>query len=147
MVLGGHSYDSLWLTLPQTTLTIAPGFTVRGQSGSISSAPYLGGPSSVSVVNQGSILVDEPGGSVTIGGTNFENEGVVEVVDGAGLQPTALSVTNAGTIRIDRAAVTFFGNYFQTNGIVDFGLGGPGSQRSNHFQANRRSRWHAGSPS
>ena len=70
--------------------------------------------------------MDEPGGNVAIAGANFENDGMLEVEDGASLQATAGTVTNTGTIRIERATVTCSGDFVQTSGTLDFGLSSPG---------------------
>ena len=122
MVLGDSSANALWLTLAGTSLTIGPGLTVRGQSGTIGGQNGLAG---TSLVNQGTISADEPGGSMEIAGASFENDGVLEVKDGASLQPVAETNLNTGTIRLDHATVTFSGNFFQTNGTLDFGLASP----------------------
>jgi hypothetical protein len=126
VVFGESAYNALWLTLGGSTLVLGPTVTVRGESGSIGSGVDWGGPANASTVNQGTISTDEPGGSVALSGTSFENDGLLEVQDGTGLQPTAGTVTNTGTIRIDRATVTFPGDFIQTSGTLDFGLGSPG---------------------
>jgi hypothetical protein len=129
IALGNSSYNALWLTLAGTTLTNGPGVTARGESGWIGAAPNWPwyGPGDASLVNLGAITVDQAGGGFNIAGASFENDGLVGVADGAGLQVSAATVVNTGTIQIDRSAVAFSGQFFQTNGTLDFGLVGPDS--------------------
>jgi len=65
-----------------TTLVIGSGVTVRGQSGIIGPSSYWGVPANVSVVNQGSISADVPGGGITISAQPFSNSGLVQSAAG-----------------------------------------------------------------
>jgi hypothetical protein len=127
VVLGNSGYNALRLTDNGTTLTIGPSVIVRGQSGLLGAAtswPWYG-PANVSVLNEGTISADAGSGAIVISGTNFLNQGLLEVNDGGGLQPNASNTLNTGTIRIDRATVTFPNNYVQSSGTLDFGLISP----------------------
>ena len=68
-----------------TALTIGPGVTVRGQSGTVGYSPVWGGPSNVAVVNQGTIQADVAGGTITVGGTSLTNIGVLQARNGGTL--------------------------------------------------------------
>ncbi len=126
VVFGGSGANALWVTVAQTGLVLGSNIMVRGQSGQIGYAPSgWGGPSSVSVTNQGTISIDVPGGTLYLNGTNFENDGLLAVGDGAALQSAVADFTNAGDIRIDLASASFSGSFAQASGTLDFGLGGP----------------------
>ena len=58
-----------------TTLVIGPGITVHGQYGNIGA---FAGASDVNVANQGTISADVKGGTITIAGTSFNNQGTLE---------------------------------------------------------------------
>ncbi len=129
VVFGSSGYNGLQLTDAGTTLIIGPGMAVRGEVGLIGGSgnyPWYGS-SAVSVVNQGAITADasSSGANLAITGSRFENDGLVEVMVGGGLQPTATNVVNNGTIRIDSGLVTFPGSFAQTNGSIDVGLSSP----------------------
>ena len=65
---GNTSTDSLGLS--SGTLTIAAGVTVQGQNGYVGYSPVIGtSPSSITVVNQGTIQADASGGTITVYGT------------------------------------------------------------------------------
>ena len=95
------------------TLTIGPHITITGGSGSIGYNSRLGGPSNVSVINQGTINANTAG-TITIDGTGWSNTGTVEASGGGAVTstkaPTNFSggtltggtwkVTGPGTLRV-----------------------------------------------
>ncbi|MEI6566018.1 MAG: RHS repeat-associated core domain-containing protein [Verrucomicrobiota bacterium] len=98
VVFGQHPCNALYLKLPDTTLTLGPGITVRGQSGMIGAGiSCWGGPASVSVVNQGLIQADAAGGTISVGSQSVVNLGVI-------------CVTNGGNLIVDGSAPIIFGN-------------------------------------
>src|SRR5262249_13381299 len=70
--------NGVWLPNANTTLTIAPGFTVDGVAGFIGSG--LGGSADVAVFNQGTINATG-GGAITVSGA-VTNEGTIESTGG-----------------------------------------------------------------
>ncbi len=80
-------------------LTIAPEMTIRGQSGRIE----LGGASEL--LNQGTIISDEPG-MILIGGYgHFTNEGLVAATQGP-IESSGGSWTNKGSLIADGQSIT-----------------------------------------
>ena len=127
VVFGNSGYNAVRLIDDGTTLTLGPSVVIRGQSGLLGAAtsyPWYG-PANVSVLNEGTISADAGSGPIVISGASFLNQGLLEVNDGGGLQPYASNILNTGTIRIDRASVTFPNNYLQSSGTLDFGLISP----------------------
>jgi hypothetical protein len=107
--LGGPyncTYNTLQLPIPNTSLTIGPGITVHGQNGAIGFSNCFGGPQNVGFINQGTILADVAGGTISITGQPFTNQGTL----GA----------SVGTLNLS-------GNYNLSGGSVEFGLGGVNS--------------------
>src|SRR5207253_715565 len=80
------------------TLTSGPGITVHGGTGTIGYNPNYGGPSNVSVVNQGNILADSAG-TLTINGTSWTNPGTIQASNAANLTLSG-SWSSSGTIAI-----------------------------------------------
>ncbi|MBV9122946.1 MAG: hypothetical protein JO112_06300, partial [Planctomycetes bacterium] len=89
-----------WLTTANTTLTIASGITVHGQSGYIGYSPNFGGPTSVAIINQGTIQADAAHGIVTIYGMGNKNTGTLKAIGGGTLSLQG-TFTNTGTVTID----------------------------------------------
>ncbi len=77
-----------------TTLTLGAGVTVRGGNGTLYNGYFVGGTSTL--VNQGTILADSVGQSVTINTTNVVNAGIVSATSGATLAWNAGAGSNAG---------------------------------------------------
>ena len=125
VVFGQSPYNALRVMNDGTSLTLAPLVTVRGQIGSIGAGWPWGVLGNVSVTNLGTITAEASSGAILIGGGRFENQGLVEVKDGGNLQATSSNTVNTGTIRIDRAFLTFPNNFTQSSGTLDFGLIGP----------------------
>ena len=75
--LSNSVYNTLQENLAGGTLTIGPGITIHGGTGSIGYNPNIGGPSNVAVINQGTILADSAG-TLTVNGTNWCNSGTIQ---------------------------------------------------------------------
>ena len=67
--LSNSVYNTLQENVAGGTLTIGPGITIHGGTGSIGYNPNLGGPSNVAVINQGTILADSAARSRSTGPT------------------------------------------------------------------------------
>jgi VCBS repeat-containing protein len=100
-----------------TTLTLAPGLTVRGDNLALTNVQFISG---TSLVNQGTIAADVAG-SVTISTNGFTNAAGANVsVANAGatlnLGSNVSAWSNAGTITLTAGALTLGGS-FSTAGI------------------------------
>jgi hypothetical protein len=99
---GNYDYNALRLLYGDTTLTIGPGITVRGQRGAIGDATDYGGSvANVGVVNQGTIQADVSGGTITINAQPFSNQ---------------------GTLAATLGTVSLSGTYALASGTLEFGL-------------------------
>jgi RHS repeat-associated protein len=78
-----------------TTLTIGPGITVRGQNGTIGNL-YWGGPTNVTIINQGTISADVAGGTIVLFAHPFSNLGLVR--SPAGTVILASTMQGLGTV-------------------------------------------------
>ena len=108
VVFGAHYYDSLVLNTANTTLTIGPGITVRGKTGYVGDSPYTSGVSPVAVVNQGTIQADVSGGTITVNGTDNQNAGSLNALNGGTLAVEG-TLTNTTTISVDSTSVLTLG--------------------------------------
>ncbi len=98
VIFGKNSiYNSLRVINAGATLTIGAGLTVRGQTGWIGYNQYLGQPQNVAVVNQGVVSCDVSGGTFTVQGSSFTNEGIIQAANGGILQPSS-NLANQGTV-------------------------------------------------
>jgi hypothetical protein len=95
---------------PRVALTIGAGLTVHGGSGTV-------GDRSVPLVNQGTILSDLPGGSLSIAGGSLTNQGTIGVSQGATVTLDGAWV-NTGTIRLTQGQLNLRGS-FTTSGLGD----------------------------
>ncbi len=98
VLVGYYGYGS-------STLTIGPGITVRGSSGSLSDFSSYYFPSTI--VNQGTIAADGSGGTLTINPTTFQNQGTLAVSNGGTMNVSAFSgnlgaatLGNGGTMNV-----------------------------------------------
>ncbi len=91
------SGNSLRETVSGGTLTIGSGITVAGLGGSLGYSSYWGGPSDVTLVNQGTIGPDQVG-TFYLSGANVLNKGTLEVSAGATLTLQTTTWTNTGVI-------------------------------------------------
>ncbi len=83
VVFGRGGCNAVRVSTGGTTLTIGSNITVRGQSGQIGFAPScIGGPQNVAVSNQGAILADVAGGTITIRAQPFSNSGTTNQLNG-----------------------------------------------------------------
>jgi hypothetical protein len=107
----------LRLTGAGTTLTIGPGITIEGQNGVIGYATaWGGGPSNVSVINEGTVVASVIGGTIAASPESFTNQGTVSAlqgnitlnsgfVPGSGALVCGLSSSNSyGQIQVSGAA-------------------------------------------
>ncbi len=92
-------YNVMYLGLPGTTLTMGPGITIQGNNGSLGSGSgtFWGGPPNVSVVNNGTVSADVPGGTIFLNAQVFTNHGQCETPGGS-LNPTLLD--NSGQTNV-----------------------------------------------
>ncbi len=140
-----YGYNSLAENVSGGTLTIGPGITVQGSTGSVGYNANWGGIANVSVVNQGTIDADSAG-TLTVNGASWTNQGTVEATTGgtitAQVSPTNLSAgtltggtwkatgggilrlilptaltTNAATILLDGAASAFYSTSGTTSAL------------------------------
>jgi hypothetical protein len=113
---GTNSDDSVGSS--SGTLTIASGITVRGQNGYVGYSPAIGGsPSNVAVVNQGTIQADVSDGTITVDGTNDQNAGDLNVLNGATLSVQG-TLTNLATVSVDATSVLSLSGTL-TGGTID----------------------------
>ena len=96
----GNAYDGCMNTLALvdggTTLTIGPGITIQGGLGAIGYDSCVG-PGNVSVINQGTISADVPGGTIYLNAQPFNNQGVIGATNGGTLL-VAGSCINSGSL-------------------------------------------------
>ena len=111
----GNNYNALFLANAGTTLTIGPGITIRGQSGTIGYSTYWGGPQNVSVINQGTILADVAGGTIAIYAQPFVNQGTVTNTLGSVSITGTVDITGQ-TVLLDTNTWPF--NYLSYGGTV-----------------------------
>jgi filamentous hemagglutinin len=107
------------LTANQTsTLTIAPGATVRGR-GAIDSGFYTGGTGNA-VINNGTIAADVSGAALSIDPDAFTNNGSIKALNGASMTISATNWSNAatGSIALDNSAGTFSGNWSNAGTVL-----------------------------
>ena len=132
VVFGASLNSVLGVETLGATLTIGPGISVRGQSGYIGSRGGFGPASSnARVVNQGTVSADVVGGTLTINGQGFSNQGLLIVTNGAGLSVQDL-VSNAGQIAVVASALSLDGTWTNTGVITatnsGVSLGGSSAQ-------------------
>jgi hypothetical protein len=83
VLFGANGCNALRVFNAGTTLTFGPNLTVHGRSGQIGFAlSCIGGPQNVSVLNQGTILADVSGGTITIRAQPFTNTGTTNHLNG-----------------------------------------------------------------
>jgi len=124
----GFSYpgNALFLADAGTTLTIAPGITVRGRNGAIGFGGWWKSQSGVTVINQGTISCDVSGGTISICGQPFDNQGLAQAINGGALG-FQYTWTNAGTLLANKGTVNFMssfttaalGTILATNGTLE----------------------------
>jgi carbonic anhydrase/acetyltransferase-like protein (isoleucine patch superfamily) len=98
-----------------STLTLAPGAVVRGRTGRIGQAIFVGGTSVL--VNQGLIRADVAGGTLTIMPNSMTHSGVMETANGGVIAANAGAWTQGGTLRVGPGTI-------QLGGTVTLGAGG-----------------------
>ena len=126
VVFGNNAslFNTLRVANGGTTLTIGPDVTVHGNNGVIGYNGSLGGSANVTVINQGTISADVSGGTITITGLNFQNQGTLEAIAGGVLNVQAQGSSSIGGIE------AFVGGTIDFNGLVTFnGAIGPTIQQ------------------
>ncbi len=111
----------------QATLTIGPDILVRGSTGRIGwdANQCVGGPSDVSVLNQGTISCDVSGGTITLLAQPFTNQGLAQGINGGTLSLGG-TWNNSGTLVESGGTIYLGGNFSladvgtlnQTNGVI-----------------------------
>jgi RHS repeat-associated protein/uncharacterized repeat protein (TIGR01451 family) len=108
-------YNALQVANADTTLTLGPGITVRGHSGTIGYRSYSGGPQNVGVINQGIISADVSSGTITISAEPFSNQGLAQAINGGTLTINN-SWSNSGTLVASGGNLNLGGS-FSTAGL------------------------------
>ena len=91
------------------TLKLGAGLTVN-QSGSLATIGRTGGVAGDMIVNAGTINAAVTGGTFTLGGAAFVNQGHINVSNGDMLVVAAGSFTNAGSITVTNAMLSLAGS-------------------------------------
>jgi YD repeat-containing protein len=104
ILFGGSSFDSLDVPYSTTTLTIGAGITLHGQDAAIGTS---GGGA---FVNQGTISADVAGGSFTLDGTGWSNQGTIQETAGQTLDFRG-SWSNTGRIGIGGGTLDLGGSF------------------------------------
>ncbi len=102
-------YSSLQENVSGGTLTLGPGITVHGGSGSIGYNANFGGFANVSVVNQGQILADSAG-NLTLNGTNWTSSGTLQASGGGALTLGGTGLIR-GTFNVSDATLNLAGSF------------------------------------
>ncbi len=107
-----------------TSLTIGPGITIRGQNGVIGGGSACGNAENVTVVNQGMISCDVPGGTIVLDGIGgpIINEGTMSANDATLQFPGAWQ--NSGSSGGLSQAVTLSGSFSDQGGVLAYSSGG-----------------------
>ena len=96
-----------------STLTIAPGVTVHGLTGTIGNYPQVAG---VSLINQGTIAADTAGGQLTIELTSLSNPGTLRASGGSLV--TIGSLASSGTLGADSGGVLSLNGSLSNTGTI-----------------------------
>jgi hypothetical protein len=131
VVFGASIYDFLRAgPTAGSNLTIGPDVTVRGNTGSIGYSVYWGGPTDVTVTNQGTVQADTAGGTISLGGKNWSNTGTLRATAGGSLilfsqdfgwtSSTPVSIDGGGMLRLGGTGWTTAG-VILTNSTVNLG--------------------------
>ncbi len=112
---GASSIDNtLQEDLAGGTLTIGPGVTVSGGTGTIGDNIYLGGPSNVSFVNEGTIDADAAG-TITLDGNAWSTSGTIETSGGGTVDLEGTGWSNTGTATADGGTLNLGGTFTSAN--------------------------------
>ncbi len=91
------------------TLTLGAGLVIT-QSGALASIGRAGGVAGDAIVNQGTINASVLGGTLSLGGPDFINQGRITIGPGETLAITAAGFTNTGSIVVSSGAVSLSGS-------------------------------------
>ena len=113
VVFGGTGGHGFVRPRDNGELTIGSGITIRtqGSHNATVGVPTLG------LVNQGRIVSETPGRSITVEGTSWSNEGILEAAGGT-LNPVG-SWSNSGTLAVSSGTVNL-GGVFTITDLGDF---------------------------
>jgi RHS repeat-associated protein len=104
ILFGGSDFDSLGISNSNTTLTIGPGLTLHGKSGSIGTS--IGS----AFINQGTISPDAAGGSFFLDGVGWSNQGTIQEAAGETVNFLG-SWSNTGRISIGAGTLNLGGSF------------------------------------
>ena len=102
------------------TTTFAAGTTVRGHSGTIGGAVFLGGTHTL--VNNGTFNADVAGGTITVSGTPLVNNGLVRAQ--AGTMNVSTALTGTGTLQVDATGAMNLAAGAKSQGTLAMGAAG-----------------------
>src|SRR5439155_715508 len=119
-------YNSLRPVANAGQLTIGAGITVKGAGGTIGYSGVWGGPTNVSVVNQGTVGPSQ-GGSFNLVAASWTSSGTLQATGGGTLNFQATAWSNTGLITETNSALNFggtfttanLGNYSRTGGNIN----------------------------
>ena len=106
------NYNSLIVGNNNTTLTIGANITVDGEAGDIGYNPEVGGGSSITVVNQGTIDAYVSSSNIAIYNTNWSSSGILSVANGGTISLQGTCDNTGGTLTLDGSdgSFLFFGS-------------------------------------
>lgn len=108
-LLGGAVTNEQATGSSSNPFTIASAVTISGYGG-VSGSP---------LTNQGTILANVPGQTMSVAGTTFTNQGLLEASNGGALNLSG-AWTNSGTIRTrDTSTLDLLGNYTFAGGTIE----------------------------
>jgi len=102
------------------TTTFAAGVTVRGHSGTIGQQLNIGGTQTL--VNNGSIIADGAGGTISFTESALVNNGLVRAQ--AGTVNVGVALSGSGTLQVDSAGTMNLANGAKTQGTLVMGAAG-----------------------
>jgi hypothetical protein len=106
--------DSLHLLTSGTELTIGPNMTITGNNGTIGRSSWFGGPSNISVINQGTIRATSGGGSLELREVQTTTNTGNLIADGGTLIVNGLTGNVGGAEAINGGVLSLNGNYTNT---------------------------------
>ena len=99
------------------TLTIGSGITIHGVNGTIGESGYY--YRNAMIVNQGAIIADTSGGTITISSTSFENDGTLGAANSGTIAISSANFENDGTSNASNNGILTIGSSsWQSNGTI-----------------------------
>ena len=102
------------------TTSFASGTTIRGHSGTIGNAVFVGG--SQTLVNNGSIIAELTGGTINIAGAPLVNNGLVRAQ--AGTMNVNVPLSGTGTLQVDATGAMNLAAGAKSQGVLAMGATG-----------------------